>query len=144
MIYMMRRYLYSFKEKHVPAYNAFNAFTQSTLNAIKSTFADPTFRRSFCLMLLFAGLMLFTHNVMAQSNEPWGGSNDLDVTANNFSSYIYNRARWPVSGVLVLLAIPLWFWVENGRKKAAMVMGACVAWALTPWFIGLARTITGS
>jgi hypothetical protein len=91
------------------------------------------------LLFIFA---LSGISVMAQ--EPWGSSNSLDATATNITSYIYNTARWPVSGLAMCIAIPVFFWADNGRRKAMAIAGAILVWAMAPWLVSLFKTVTNT
>lgn len=100
----------------------------------------PAFRAALFACVL---LILCSANVYAQQPD-WGTSSSLDETSTSIADYVYNTARWPICGALLVVMIGLYAWAENGRRKAAWAGGMMLVWALAPWWISMFRLFTGS
>jgi cell division protein FtsW (lipid II flippase) len=102
---------------------------------VKKLVASPQFHTMLFVILIvgIAGM-----NVYAQN------SNSAEDTATNLYNYVYQKLRWPASSFAMVIAGGYWKFSQNGRRTALQIAAGVLIWALVPFWISLAKLVTGS
>ncbi len=95
----------------------------------------------FVLWLIAAWLLISAIDVVKVAAQT---SNTAEATSTLLYQYLYNTLRWPLSSAGMAMAFIFAKFTENGRRKAAVIVGIVLIFALLPFWITLIETITGS
>jgi len=109
-----------------------------SINKVSDLLTQTIFVLCVVLLCLLLISMSEAVDVLAQT------SNTAEATSTLLYQYLYNTLRWPLSSAGMALAFIFAKFTDNGRRKAAVIVGIVLIFALLPFWLTLLKTITGS